>query len=479
MASMLDPRLHLRRDVDRAVIYSKFPDGLDGEEVVYFLHPLDAMLLASFDARRSKSQVAAYWASLMGIDTANAERYVAALLAKNVTNELKVADVLVEGHGYERPALYKLADLLVPANRVNLRDRRCQIPIKMIFQPTMMCVTKCVYCYSDTAFGRQKTPLTLRRIEELLREARSLDIFYVSFSGGDPFARSDMFEILEVMKSLAMRAQVPTKYPLSKAQVAKLERLGDTLDLQISIDAIEPRILDSIVGVAGYHKKIKRTLRELAEAGIPLRTNSVLMPCNVEDAENLVKYLASLGNVRRISMTPYARSFFRHDDSMFLGRAAAMELTRNLPGLREKGQKITINFSAGGTDDADRSLDLESKARSFSQRAVCTAGLWGFILLPDGHVTGCEEFGWRPRFLLGDVREKSIMDMWRAAGAHSMLSPQRAQFAGSACESCATFDACMNGPGRCIRDVMKAYGLENDHYPDPRCPAAPPASRIS
>ena len=478
MALILDPRLHMRRDVNRVVIYPRITREFNDNDFVYFLHPLDAVLLVLFDGKRSESDVAICWGSLLNVGKDDAEKYLKSFLSKQMTGGKTIRHFLVEEDCLHRKSQYEITTFLIPETEINLHEKRCQIPIKFFFLPTMNCATNCIYCYNDVASGREKIPLSLTRIEELLIEARSLDIFNIIFSGGDPFSRKDIFDILEIMKTLDMRAQIPTKYPLDKSQIMKLAKINDTVDLQISIDALNPTILDAIVGVLGYHEKIFQTLRDLSDIGTPVRTNSVLMPFNIKDSVNLIEFLAGLGNVYRIQLTPYTRSLYRHDDSMFVEQNMLSEFGKDIGTIRAKYPNININLSAPVNVDEENEKLFESKQKSFAKRALCTAGLWGFILLPDGQVTGCEEFCWHPKFIMGDLREQSIMDMWVSAKTHFLLSQPKEYFVGSVCETCTLFNECIRGLGRCIRDTMKAYGLDNDNYPDPHCPMAPAGLKI-
>ena len=58
MNSILDPRMRLRNDIDRVVLYSRNTSKFGGEEFAAFLHPKDAILLALFDGTHSNDQVA-------------------------------------------------------------------------------------------------------------------------------------------------------------------------------------------------------------------------------------------------------------------------------------------------------------------------------------------------------------------------------------------------------------------------------------
>ena len=53
----------------------------------------------------------------------------------------------------------------------------------------------------------------------------------------------------------------------------------------------------------------------------------------------------------------------------------------------------------------------------FEGRAKCTANLEGFVVLPDGTVTICEELYWNKNFIIGNIARDSIMQIWNSSKA--------------------------------------------------------------
>ncbi|NJL28834.1 MAG: hypothetical protein HC897_13555 [Thermoanaerobaculia bacterium] len=60
----------------------------------------------------------------------------------------------------------------------------------------------------------------------------------------------------------------------------------------------------------------------------------------------------------------------------------------------------------------------------------------------------------------------------------ALIHPRRADVPEGPCRSCADFDRCNSDRGRCWRDVLKSYGWDKPHFPDPRCPLAPQGNRL-
>ena len=50
--------------------------------------------------------------------------------------------------------------------------------------------------------------------------------------------------------------------------------------------------------------------------------------------------------------------------------------------------------------------------KEFQNRPLCEGNLSYMLVLPDGKVTICEELYWHPQFILGNITEKSIMEVW-------------------------------------------------------------------
>jgi radical SAM protein with 4Fe4S-binding SPASM domain len=121
----------------------------------------------------------------------------------------------------------------------------------------------------------------------------------------------------------------------------------------------------------------------------------------------------------------------------------------------------------------------EEQMLQWKGRAFCTGNRHGFVLLPDGRVTACEELYDHPSFIMGDLKRQSVMEMWSSAQALALLHPDQSAVPEGPCATCDAFDECNSFKGRCWRDVLKTYGFDKPYFPDPRCPAAPVGNRLA
>ena len=110
---------------------------------------------------------------------------------------------------------------------------------------------------------------------------------------------------------------------------------------------------------------------------------------------------------------------------------------------------------------------------------MCTGNQRTFIILPDGKVTICEELYWHPAFIIGDVHDNTIEEIWtgeKAVGLFNIAQDMISE--GSPCKTCGSFTACRRPRGVCWKMILKGYGMEHWDYPDPRCPMAPPLKNV-
>jgi len=94
--------------------------------------------------------------------------------------------------------------------------------------------------------------------------------------------------------------------------------------------------------------------------------------------------------------------------------------------------------------------------------------------LPDGKVSVCEQMYWHKQFIIGDLKTQSIENIWNSERAITLFNRTKSIYRpGSICCKCSYFTECNNLKRRCFVKVVKAYGLSNWDYPDPRCEYAP------
>ncbi|MFH1510632.1 MAG: radical SAM protein [Candidatus Woesearchaeota archaeon] len=134
-------------------------------------------------------------------------------------------------------------------------------PFFFVISPTMRCNLRCTGCYAGS-YSKEDLPREL--FERVLLQARDMGIFFVTVSGGEPFVRNDLLEIIE--KYDDMYFQVYTNGTMIDSKLAKrLAQLGNVAPA-ISIEGFEKETDD---------RRGKGTYGRIISAMKHLRANGV------------------------------------------------------------------------------------------------------------------------------------------------------------------------------------------------------------
>jgi radical SAM protein with 4Fe4S-binding SPASM domain len=468
----LSPKVKLRPDGGRAILFSVNSTETDGEEVFRFLYPQQAIILALFDGTKKIGDIKKLVSFLFNLTDEGAAEQIEALLALPVNSNDVIGSCLQETDDANAHLIrpYDPGMFVVPADEIDMRDVRCKTPIRILILPTMQCATNCIYCYADTGGMQGRKQFGLDLFKRLLRELKECAIETVDFSGGDFFCRADAFKLLEATLNEGLYPTIPTKMPLTREVADRLVSMG-LKTIQISIDAFTPDLIDKLMQLNGYGRKILDSIDYLGEAGIKVRTNTVLTPLNIHDVPALVAFLAERPFVFKINITCYGRSLYRHDDALFVGKDALQEFEENLNKIKTSYPQKIITFS-GANPDYYAGSEKE-KSKLYNERSLCTANRRGVVVLPDGQVTVCEELYFHPDFIIGDLNKNSLMEIWNSSKALELAYPSQESVPDGPCKNCPDYRQCHDYLGRCYREALKAYGYEKPHWPDPRCSRAP------
>ena len=158
---------------------------------------------------------------------------------------------------------------------------------QLIFFVTARCNARCKMCFYldqiEQANNNLTNELTLKEIENLAGNLGHVP--YLSLSGGEPFLRRDLFELVDAMVSATkpLMVSIPTNgaYPERvEAVISRLAKLHSEtqFDIQLSLDGPE-HIHDEIRQVPGLYKRLFDThhrlralQKELANLGIKVVT---------------------------------------------------------------------------------------------------------------------------------------------------------------------------------------------------------------
>ena len=483
---VLNPDYHFKNDVDRVVMYSKKQVNYDSSaDWLSFVHPIQAMLLGTFTTDETFGQHCEELAEHFGTTVEKIRDMLSPYLdnEKPVYTEIGGAQV-----SFPKNVLIPLETLggKTPNYDFTAEDLRCEhidltpdrthrAPHSLLFMVTNKCVTNCAYCYADR-HTRHK-PMTTEQMLHLIEEAHRLKMSYIDVIGGELFCLKDWDVILKRLVDYDMSpSYISTKVPVTEEIASRLEATGYHDVVQLSLDSLDEPTLKRIIHCGdGYIERIKKGAELLQEHGFKIEVDTILTKYNcdrgqLDDLYHYIKDIQGLRywEVRVPEMSLYNRETF---SAVKASRQQLEEITRYVKEEIMPQAKITIYVS-------DEAL-TEAFQQGASDAPNFRGGSCGILqnrmfVLPDGKATLCEQLYWHPDFIIGDLTKQTFEEIWNSEKAKKIFNAEHAlRRQESPCTACKAYDFCKKHRRKCVVKVMKAYGLENWDFPDPRCKYAP------
>lgn len=346
--------------------------------------------------------------------------------------------------------------------------KRSDIPFSVNLMTTTACCTDCIYCYADRSI---KEILSTDEILSLLDDLHNEGVVNVTLTGGDLMMRSDWPILMKKIINYGYNHFISTKTPLKEAEIKYLVNLGFK-EIQFSLDTIDPVISEKMVrGGVDYLCNVERMFNLCSKNDINVQVRTVVTKLNgsEEYMKGLYEFLSKHKCVKSWDITPAFFSGYKKEiykdiapDNEDLKWAFNFSRNRNLKfpvstsKINENGYKLKICSTTGDF---------------VCRNQICLANVTAISILANGKCTICEMIYQDPAYILGDVKNNTIRDIWNSEKALNFYNPDQEKFpADSPCRNCKDFGECRKEYGKrvCYSDICKTGLRVFD--PDPRCP---------
>lgn len=392
----------------------------------------------------------------------------------NPSTVLKATDSPTESHPYDIKKILQQIINATPQDIENVLKGRLTSPLNLTLMPSNDCATDCIYCYAERKPINHKDYLPLERWLELVDECYELGSELAVFSGGDPMTYPHIMKILERMIQKGFHFTLPTKTLITKEIASKMALIGmNKVWCQISCDGYSSDTLKKMVGVDNYDKRAFESIENLLAENLNVRVNIVLTPINYHESFDLARKLNAMG-VQKVGFAGYGRSHYRHKDELFLTDKLISLINDRVDELKLELKGTHITNSVGKRDFSSATFD--KKSEKWKERAKCSGGRSSLVITPAGDVTLCEQIPLDQIYIVGNVKNQSIKEIWNSEKMWQMVNMPSEKFKGTICEKCASFDECQTVYGHCFRDALFTYGTI--YTAPPACPKAPVGLRM-
>ena len=285
-------------------------------------------------------------------------------------------------------------------------------PTFLIYKATMRCNSRCKTC-NIWKGGEGKIELTIEELDTILTNPFWKEVKYVNITGGEPFLRKDLVDILHIIKRNLPKVRIiaiPTNGLLTNKIVKDVDTilssiLSDAkilLSVTVSIDGDE-KTHNFIRGVPiAYHRAIN-TLNELKklEAKYPNFTvgiETVVSSMNLHILEDILAYHSRITD--HLNYTPMIYAPYFENESNNPGIRG-----QNLARVAEFYQKLKDNNPSMAYYYENVVRYLKKGRRSYP----CLGGYKTICLESNGDVTPCVML---PSVVFGNALKEDIESVW-------------------------------------------------------------------
>ena len=321
--------------------------------------------------------------------------------------------------------------------------------LEVDLQITNRCPLTCDHCVYDSRMteGEGLPPAILPR---LLDECVQLGVEQISITGGEPFVRDDLLDVVAMAAGRGFEVCVQTS-----------GLLVDRIDFARVRDSGLDLLLVSIDGLSAYHEEFRhhrglfdRALRTIEQAvghGLPVRINTVVTRSNASQVVDLLPVAERLG-VDVFSffyLSPVGRGMHHQHEVLSFSEWQTVEsAVRRWCLHNRRSDRMRIKVQNVATSLAD--IPPEGQQCRIKDRD-------NILILANGDVYPCVFLCHQPDLCLGNVVDDSLIRLWRSSAAWTDAYDPFFQLSGRDCR-CGPANNCSGGCPAFRRLLRRADG---------------------
>lgn len=272
---------------------------------------------------------------------------------------------------------------------------------------TYRCYNRCQMCHTWKYPTKEEEEFKPSLLQKLPR------LSFCNVTGGEPFLRKDIEEIINILKTKARRLVISTNGYYSD-RITELAKKNKNIGIRISIEGL-PAINDELRGIKDGFDRGLRTLIELKRIGIrDLGFGITVSDRNAEDMLELYA-LAKYLKVEFATAIVHNSYYFHTSDNRITRRDEVTESFERLIQDLLKTWKVKNWYRAYFNNG------LINRIKGNPRFLPCTAGTDLFFLDPWGEVRPCngmEKDLWLDS--MGNLHQKSFEEIWKSKKAEEV-----------------------------------------------------------
>jgi radical SAM protein with 4Fe4S-binding SPASM domain len=403
-----------------------------------------ARIVSYIDGKKTFSDIVALYAKEFGLNGAKAWVHVNSFIKDAVRERF------VSSTPYTRPPYTARSEYLI-------LDRLSELWI----HTNNSCNLQCTHCLVSSG-PWEDNGLSTDEIKHIIDQGRELGVFRFYFTGGEPFIRKDIYELIEYVTRDPDSELIVLTNGMLFAQEKQIKRLLEVskgrFKPQISLDGSTREVNDLVRGRGTFEKTIKG-IKAVAEVGLDPTVTTVVTSANAEDVPNVTKLLASLGVKRHHLLWVHQRGRITNGGKdLILPTYKLIEVVKKVKKTADE---------VGITIDNFESIKGKLRSKKFTKFDLSNACWDSLCVYSDGEVYPSAAFANLKGLSCGNVKEKPLSEIWRNSPVCNTFRNATVQKKAK-CNGCYLKFICGGGDiEHSYFYSVAAFGKGDVHGPDP------------
>ncbi len=268
---------------------------------------------------------------------------------------------------------------------------------------TYRCNAKCYMCNTWQHPSKKENEFKPELVEKL---PEGLD--FINITGGEPFLRDDLEQIVEKALTKSKRLVISTNGYFTDKITRLAEKFGNRIGIRVSIEGL-PAANDELRGIKNGFDHGLRTLTNLVAMGIKdVGFGITVSDRNAKDMIELYRLAETMG-IEFATATVHNSYYFHKADNEVIDQEMVAGEFEKIAGELLRTNKPKNWFRAYFN------MGLARKVRGQKRALPCEVGTDMFFVDPSGNVLPCN--GSDEPMVMGDLNRQTFDEIWHSEQA--------------------------------------------------------------
>lgn len=169
------------------------------------------------------------------------------------------------------------------------------VPVVIVWNYTNRCNLNCLHCHQNSGEANERE-LTTKEALTVIKKLGEAGISILTFSGGEPLIRSDIYEAIEQAKDAGILCTIASNGTLLTRQVAKKLKKSGVRRVEIGLDGYNAKTHDFLRNTPGSFEATIRGIKNCVNVGFDeICATMTLHVKNAKELHDTVELAESLG----------------------------------------------------------------------------------------------------------------------------------------------------------------------------------------